>query len=49
MFTFCVAYNVAACVRSDGYSVAACPACIAAAAVDRQARQCYRVRCAGVN
>jgi len=28
--------------------VAACLACVAAAAVDRQARQSCRVRCAGV-
>ena len=36
-------------IWSGGYvGVAACLACVAAAAVDRQARQSCRVRCAGV-
>jgi len=49
VFTFCVVYNVAACGRSGGYGVAACLACVAAAAVDRQAQQSCRVWYGGVN
>jgi len=38
------------CVWAVGpLGVAACLTCVAAAAVDRQARQSYRVRCGGVN
>ena len=35
MFTFCAAYNVAACGWSGSNSVAACLACVAAVEVDR--------------
>jgi len=46
VFTFCVAYDVAA---VGWLGVAACLACVAAAAVDRQARRSCLVWCGGMN